>query len=234
MSCSHPLTPVLRERFGELILDLQESCGQLCMEIGRESLLEVCRALRDEPAFFFAQLTDLCGVDYSAWGQGDWGTNKSSATGFSRAREMQPGAERPSDLAVVYHLLSLEHNQRLRLRVFVSDEPPSIASVVELWASANWYERECYDLFGIFFAGHPDLRRILTDYGFRGHPMRKDFPLQGRVEVRYDTDRQRVIYQPVTVDNRVLAPRVLREDNPLGQKPRPEPRGTDAPQGKQE
>lgn len=222
---SHPLTPALQEHFGNQIRSLQESCGQLCMEIGHDHVLDACRLLRDEPVFAFSQLTDLCGVDYSAWGQGDWGTNKTTATGFSRAREEQPDSDRDSDLAVVYHLLSLEHNQRLRLRAFVSGDPPSVASVVEIWASANWYERECYDLFGIFFAGHPDLRRILTDYGFLGHPLRKDFPLQGHVEVRYDTDRQRVVYQPVTIDNRVLVPRVLREDNPLGRQPQPDSPG---------
>ena len=205
---SHPLRSALQERFGDQ--SIQEYCGQPCMEVDPARVLEVCRALRDD--FAFSQLSDLCGVDYSAWGQGDWGTRETSHTGFSRARARH--RNQPSDgLAVVYHLLSLKHNQRLRLRAFVDQEPPSIASVVEVWASANWYERECYDLFGIFFAGHPDLRRILTDYGFRGHPLRKDFPLHGRVEVRYDPDKQRVIYQPVSIDNRVLAPRVLREDN---------------------
>lgn len=206
------LTSLLQERFGARILSLQEHCGQLSLELAHDSLPEVCLALRDEPPFAFSQLSDLCGVDYSAWGQGDWQTHSTTRTGFSRARDERQPADAHPELAVVYHLLSLEHNRRLRLRAFVRDDPPRIASVVDVWAGANWYERECFDLFGILFVGHPDLRRILTDYGFIGHPLRKDFPLQGRVEVRYDPDQRRVVYQPVTIENRVLVPRVVRDD----------------------
>jgi NADH-quinone oxidoreductase subunit C len=149
--------------------------------------------LRDAPDLRFEQLTDLCGVDYSAYGEGGW-----------------DGAR----FAVVYHLLSLAHNRRLRMRVFCPDDAfPVVDSVIGLWPSADWFEREAFDLYGIIFTGHPDLRRILTDYGFVGHPFRKDFPLSGTVEMRYDPDQQRVIYQPVTIEPREIVPRVIRVEN---------------------
>ena len=151
----------------------------------------------------------------------DWATRATTATGFSRGRQggtaqLQPDAEKEAAaarFAVVYHLLSIQHNLRLRLRCFLPDDPPRVASVTPIWNSADWFEREAFDLFGILFDGHPDLRRLLTDYGFIGHPFRKDFPLEGNVEVRYDPDKKRVVYQPVTISNRVLAPRVIRDDN---------------------
>ena len=207
------LLPALRERFADAPIEIDMHRGLLCMELPHDHLLDTCRTVRDAPELSFTQLSDLCGVDYATWGQGDWGTQKSSGTGFSRACKAKAPTDAHPELAVIYHLLSLQHNCRLRLRVFVRDDPPRINSVVDIWASANWYERECYDLFGIFFSGHPDLRRILTDYGFIGHPLRKDFPLEGHVEVRYDPDKKQVIYQAVTIENRVLVPRVLREDN---------------------
>lgn len=184
-----------------------------------EQLVDVCTELRDNSEFDFAQLSDLCGMDYSAWGQSDWQTTAATATGFSRSVETDterdtttpaPVAER---FAVVYHLLSLQHNWRLRIYCCPQGEPPRIASITSVWASADWYEREAFDLMGIMFDGHNDLRRILTDYGFNGHPLRKDFPLIGEVEVRYDPEEKKVVNQPVSIENRVLVPRVIRHDN---------------------
>ncbi|MCW8839555.1 MAG: NADH-quinone oxidoreductase subunit C, partial [Gammaproteobacteria bacterium] len=159
-----------------------------------------CTALRDEASFHFEQLIDLCGVDYLDYGNGVWSGPR---------------------FAVVYHLLSVKNNHRIRLRTFVGDEMPRVDSVLGIWNSADWYEREAFDLFGIVFEGHPDLRRILTDYGFIGHPFRKDFPLSGNVEMRYDPEQGRVIYQPVSIEPRMLVPRVIRDDNRY-QEPAPE------------
>ncbi len=191
--------------------------GMVTLECQAAACLQVARTLRDHPELDFAQLTDLAGVDYSTWGEADWQTRKASGSGFSRA--VEAGAEhheapagRPR-FAVVSHLLSISRNQRLRLRVWPEGDPPQVASLCELWPSANWYEREAFDLFGILFDGHTDLRRLLTDYGFIGHPFRKDFPLEGHVEVRYDPAKARVVYQPVTIEPRVLVPRVIRDDN---------------------
>ena len=207
----------LEEQFSKELILCELDRDQVTMELPVEHLLSVCTALRDEEQFRFSQLSDLCGVDYSAYGQVNWITHETTSTGFSRGRENECSTAQTVDsdqrFAVVYHLLSIEHNIRLRLRCFVSGEPPRIASVTEIWNSADWFEREAFDLFGILFDGHPDLRRILTDYGFIGHPFRKDFPLEGNVEVRYDEDKKRVVYQPVTITNRVLVPRVIREDN---------------------
>ena len=204
----------LKERFGGLINACVVACRQVTLELPAENLLEVGTALRDEDEFAFAQLSDLCGVDYAMYGQADWETQDTTSTGFSRGvstgvfHTPEAGTQH---LAVVYHLLSIKHNRRLRLRCRINNDPPLISSVIDIWAAANWYEREAFDLFGILFEGHPDLRRLLTDYGFIGHPFRKDFPLEGNVEVRYDPDQQRVIYQPVTITNRVLVPKVIRE-----------------------
>jgi NADH-quinone oxidoreductase subunit C len=163
---------------------------------------------------------DLCGVDYLGYGDDEWTTEGATGTGFSRGVERKPvildesDAFEPRRFAVVYHLLSLRNNWRLRLRTFVgSSNPPIVASVVDVWNGANWFEREAFDLYGILFDGHPDLRRILTDYGFIGHPFRKDFPLSGNVEVRYDADKGRVAYQPVSIEPRTLVPKVIRDDN---------------------
>jgi NADH-quinone oxidoreductase subunit C len=187
------------------------------LEVPAAQLLEVATALRDEAAFSFQQLMDLCGVDYATYGAGDWETSETATTGgFSRAvgpGEYEQVSRQGPRFAVVCHLLSVTHNRRLRLRVFAQGEPPWVPSLVDVWASANWYEREAFDLFGILFEGHPDLRRILTDYGFIGHPFRKDFPLIGQVEVRYDPDRQRVVYEPVGIEPRTLVPRVIRHDH---------------------
>jgi NADH-quinone oxidoreductase subunit C len=207
----------LRERFGDRLIASKLAHGQVTIECRPDNLLDLCRALRDEPDFRFEQLSDVCGVDYSAYGQTDWETEDTTSTGFSRGVDRgavrEAAAAFPGRFAAVYHLLSVTHNRRLRVRCYADGEPPVVPSVREIWASADWFEREAFDLFGILFEGHPDLRRILTDYGFIGHPFRKDFPLEGNVEVRYDPDQQRVIYQPVTIKNRVLVPRVIRHDN---------------------
>jgi NADH-quinone oxidoreductase subunit C len=210
------LVSSLGERFGDAITDAHVAFGQAVIELTPDHLLEVCQSLKDEEQFFFEQLIDLCGVDYSAFGKADWETKSTTNTGFSRGVSkgiFDDEAEAKPRFAVVYHLLSIKHNQRLRVRCMIDETPAKIESVVNFWSSANWYEREAFDLFGILFEGHPDLRRILTDYGFVGHPFRKDFPLEGNVEVRYDPEQKRVIYQPVTITNRVLVPRVIRHDN---------------------
>ena len=209
------LATKLEERFSNELIDCKLDRGQVTLVLSSEHLLSVSKVLRDDSHFAFSQLIDLCGVDYSAYGQVDWATHETTSTGFSRGREVtnNNAVEVNKRFAVVYNLLSIKNNVRLRLRCFVDDEPPRITSITSIWNSANWYEREAFDLFGILFDGHPDLRRILTDYGFIGHPFRKDFPLEGNVEVRYDPEKQRVVYQPVTITNRVLVPRVIRNDN---------------------
>ncbi len=182
-------------KLGDAVTKVIVARGELTLEIRRERLLEACRRLRDDSELAFAQLIDLCGVDYLDY------------------RREAPGGPRPGPrFAVVYHLLSLKHNWRLRVRTFLEDEMPIVDSMVDVWNCANWFEREAFDLFGIVFEGHPDLRRILTDYGFVGHPFRKDFPLSGEVEMRYDADKQRVVYEPVSIEPRVLVPRVIREE----------------------
>lgn len=205
----------LKESLGDRILSCCLALGEVTVELAPSHLLEVCKSLRDDPAFAFEQLMDVCGVDYLTYGHADWQTETATTSGFSRGvspnAEDKSAQERPR-FAVVYHLLSLKHNGRLRLRVFPEGDPPTIDSVVEIWSSADWFERETFDLYGVLFEGHPDLRRILTDYGFIGHPFRKDFPLEGKVEVRYDPEKGRVVYEPVTIQNRVLVPRVIRAE----------------------
>ncbi|HEY4340913.1 MAG TPA: NADH-quinone oxidoreductase subunit C [Steroidobacteraceae bacterium] len=196
---------------------------ELTIEVAATALLDVARTLRDGPELKFETLIDVTVVDYSQFRLETWQTHSATDTGFSRARIQPLPAEehapppRPAAgcrFAVVYHLLSVSNNQRLRVRVKCEDEEePVVDSVVGIWASANWFEREAFDLFGVFFRDHPDLRRILTDYGFVGHPFRKDFPLIGNVEARYDAERKRVVYQPVSIEPRVLVPRVIRDDN---------------------
>ncbi len=195
---------------------IASSCGELTYEVAAGKLVEICRILRDDPDLRFEQLVDLSPVDYLAFGSTEWNTFESTGTGFSRSveRDLPETTGQPRRFGVAYHLLSVTHNWRLRVRSYcLEGEPPVIDSVNDVWASANWYEREAFDLFGIFFNGHPDLRRILTDYGFIGHPFRKDFPLIGNVEVRYDAAKGRVVYQPVSIEPRTLVPRVIRDDN---------------------
>jgi NADH-quinone oxidoreductase subunit C len=208
------------ERFGEQMTRVASICGELTFEVDKEDLHDVATALRNEGEFGFEMLVDVCGVDYLNYGSDEWTTSSATGTGFSRGVERAPVILDESDqfdarrFAVVYHLLSIHHNFRLRLRSYTgTDNPPMIRSVVDIWNGANWFEREAFDLFGILFVGHPDLRRILTDYGFVGHPFRKDFPLIGNVEVSYDPDKGRVAYQPVTIEPRTLVPRVIRDDN---------------------
>jgi NADH-quinone oxidoreductase subunit C len=182
----------LEAALGARVVSLTESLGELTLVIKSADYLSVATELRDNPSLRFEQLMDLCGVDYQTYGDGAW--------------------EGPR-FAAVSHLLSITNNWRLRLRVFAPDDDvPIVSSLVEIWSSANWYEREAFDLFGIVFEGHPDLRRILTDYGFIGHPFRKDFPISGYVEMRYDPEQKRVVYQPVTIEPREITPRVIRED----------------------
>ncbi|MBN9288102.1 MAG: NADH-quinone oxidoreductase subunit C [Gammaproteobacteria bacterium 39-13] len=190
--------------------------NELTLVVKASEIVSVCQRLRDNEDFRFEMLIDLCGVDYLHYGMGEWETTQATSRGFERGvrpiSELNPSSEwKKPRLAVVYHLLSITHNQRIRLKSFVADDEPIIDSVVSVYNSANWYEREAFDLFGILFAGHPDLRRILTDYGFVGHPFRKDFPLVGNVEVRYDAKQQRVIYDPVDIIPRTLVPKVIRK-----------------------
>jgi NADH-quinone oxidoreductase subunit C len=182
----------LSTALGERVVSLVEPLGELSLVVKASDYAAAAQALRDDPALRFEQLIDLCGVDYSGFGESAWEGRR---------------------FAAVSHLLSVRHNRRLRLRVFAEDDNfPVVDSLTSVWPNANWYEREAFDLFGIVFTGHTDLRRILTDYGFIGHPFRKDFPLSGNVEMRYDLDQKRVIYQPVTIERRVVTPRVIRED----------------------
>lgn len=220
------LSEALQRVFGDQLKANVIAAGEVTIEVAPEHLLDVCKQLRDNSEFGFEQMIDVCGVDYSEYGCTEWTTEASTNTGFSRGVAATANArmrfgdapvynnmDRPR-FAAVYHLLSISNNQRLRLRCYCeNDAQPIVPSVIHLWASVNWYEREAFDLFGIIFEGHPDLRRILTDYGFVGHPFRKDFPLIGNVEMRYDPEQKRVIYQPVSIEPRVLVPRVIRDDN---------------------
>jgi len=205
----------LSQNFTEAGCSLEQGCGELTLVVPAAQLVEIATRLRDDEAFAFAELIDVCGVDYADYGRSEWRTDAAPNSGFGRGvnplerREALP----ENRFAAVYHLLSLSHNLRLRLRVFVDSEQPIVPSLVPVWASANWFEREAFDLYGILFEGHPDLRRILTDYGFIGHPFRKDFPLIGQVEMRYDPHLGRVVYEPVSIDPRTLVPRVVRDDN---------------------
>jgi NADH-quinone oxidoreductase subunit C len=213
-------------RLGDKIVGVHEWRGETTLEVLPENWLTVAQQLRDVEEFHFEQLIDVCGIDYLSYGQTEWDTTDVTSTGYSRGVEGEgPGrfdwAERPRTgpghkrFAVAVQLLSIEHNQRVCIRCHAQDDAlPVVPSLTGLWAGANWFEREAFDLFGIVFEGHPDLRRILTDYGFVGHPFRKDFPLIGNVEVRYDEVQQRVIYEPVTsVEPRVLVPRTIRHDS---------------------
>ena len=206
------LAAALPAALGDRLHTLTIALGEITAVVAATELPGAMRSLRDRPELRFETLVDLCGVDYSAYGgePADFADFGSDATPPEHLVARRPG----SRFAVVYHLLSLAHNWRLRVRTFApDDEFPVVPSVIDIWPSANWYEREAFDFFGIVFAGHPDLRRILTDYGFIGHPFRKDFPLSGHVEMRYDPELGRVIYQPVTIEPREVVPRIIREEN---------------------
>ena len=220
------LAAALSTELGSRGRRLPALAGELAFEVSPADIVEVCRTLRDHPTFAFEVLIDASGIDYLSFGEDEWQTARATGTGFSRGVEREhehyavppasvpAPAEHAGRFAVVYQLLSMRHNHRLRLRSYCEPgEPPLTDSVVEIWPGANWFEREAFDLYGILFRGHPDLRRILTDYGFIGHPFRKDFPLIGHVEVRYDPEQRRVIYEPVSIEARVLVPRVIRDDN---------------------
>jgi NADH-quinone oxidoreductase subunit C len=221
------LQNAVAERFGELIKSSEVRLDELTIGVDAGSLKDVCLALRDEESFEFRLLIDVCGIDYLNFGKSEWETEEATGRGFSRGVEPETAGRLgavQSDLSVetaggqrqrfaaVYHLLSISNNKRIRIRCYAPDEQlPVIPSVIDIWSSADWYEREAFDLYGIVFEGHPDLRRILTDYGFIGHPFRKDFPLSGNVEVRYDPEKERVVYEPVGIEPRVLVPKVIRE-----------------------
>ena len=204
----------LQTCFGEKLSAVLEK-DMVTIELAAENLLAVAKTLRDHDDFQFDVLIDVCGVDYADYGLSHWRTEETTASGFSRGVNKQGEQviawDKPR-FASVYHLLSLNHNQRLRLKVYL-DEGQTIPSVTEIWAAANWFEREAFDLFGIVYDNHPDLRRILTDYGFKGHPFRKDFPLIGEVEMRYDAKKKRCVYEPVSIEPRTLVPKVIRKDN---------------------
>ena len=210
------LAALIQRRFGASINACRVTPAQLTPEVSAENLKSVCSSLRDEEAFAFAQLVDLCAVDYLEFGCADWETSESATNeGFSRGVEVREDRQEKTDLSryvVVYHLLSHTHNQRVRVKTEAPGDPPCVDSVIDIWNCADWFEREAFDLYGVLFDGHPDLRRILTDYGFIGHPFRKDFPLIGEVEVRYDPEKRRVVNEPVSIEARILVPRVIRHD----------------------
>ena len=213
------LVNTIEDQLGSSIDAVSVQHDMVTVELPSAQLLDVCTTLRDQASFKYEMLLDVCGVDYLDYGISHWRTEEVTTSGFSRgvnegdrAQERVIAWEKPR-FAVVYHLLSLSNNHRLRLKTFVDGDPPLVPSVITVWAAANWYEREAFDLYGIVFDGHPDLRRLLTDYGFVGHPFRKDFPLIGEVELRYDAAQQRCVYEPVSIQPRVLVPKVIRHDN---------------------
>lgn len=225
MTDVNKLATDITERFSDWVAGSKVALDELTVEVKPEHLLDLCHALSGEPEFDFNLLLDICGVDYLEYGFDDWQTDSTTFTGFSRGvtrKPLHPDAppfdepvpEQAPRFAVVYHLLSLKLNHRIRLRVRLPQAKELIVdSVMGIWPAANWYEREAFDLFGILFRGHPDLRRLLTDYGFVGHPFRKDFPLIGKVEARYDAALRRVVYEPVSIEPRILEPKVIRHDN---------------------
>ena len=201
------LTDRLPDLLGDALISQSLNLGEVTCEIDPARIADACAKLRDDADLRFETLIDLCGMDYAHWG---------ATTSAEESESVGPHGECVGrKFAVVYHLLSIQNNFRLRLRVSLDDAAPAVDSVVEVWPSADWYEREAFDLFGILFHGHPDLRRLLTDYGFIGHPLRKDFPLSGQVEMRYDEEQGRVIYQPVTIEPRILVPRTISK--PVGE-----------------
>lgn len=208
----------VQDVLGSRLVASKIALDELTIELKSADAVAAMTNIRDQLGF--EQLVDLCGVDYLGYGHANWETMRAPNTGFSRGvfdfaedEEADEATLMPRRFAVVYHLLSVKHNARLRIKVFAeSTQMPVVDSVIGIWNSANWFEREAFDLYGVLFKGHPDLRRILTDYGFVGHPLRKDFPLTGHVEMRYDAEKGRVVYEPVSIENRVNVPRVIRQD----------------------
>lgn len=220
------LSSELQQVFAASLLSIENKFNEITIVVHPNELLSILTQLHTAKEFKFEQLVDLSGVDYLEFGKDEWNTETATNSGFSRGVEKESfgrftfdDAKQKTQMsgsryAVVYHLLSVANNTRLRVKVYCEDNNlPIVSSVTSIWTSANWYEREAFDLYGIVFDGHPDLRRILTDYGFTGHPFRKDFPLVGHVEVRYDPDQKRVIYQPVSIEPRITVPKVIREDH---------------------
>jgi NADH-quinone oxidoreductase subunit C len=211
------LTIRVQQQFSDSV-EVSVAFDEVTVTVDRKDIVSVCTELRDNPELAFEELIDLCGVDYLNFGESEWVTSTATGSGFSRGVEPTPEPVKKHDVehrfAVVYHLLSIKNNWRLRVKAPLTEEEPVIDSVIDIWSVANWFEREAFDLFGIMFNGHPDLRRILTDYGFIGHPFRKDFPLIGNVEMRYDKNKHRVIYEPVSIEPRTLVPKVIRDDKP--------------------
>ena len=215
MTKKKALIEAVSSEWKSLSLNLTEAFGEITITLAADKLLSAMTTLRDKAVFSFDQLIDVCAVDYLHYGSNHWATDTASESGFSRAvePEIKPqNSDQPSRFAVVYHLLSTQKNHRLRVKVYLDEALQILPSVVSIWKSANWFEREAYDMFGILFEGHPDLRRILTDYGFIGHPFRKDFPVSGHVEMRYDATLKKVIYEPVDILPRTLVPKVIRHD----------------------
>jgi NADH-quinone oxidoreductase subunit C len=209
------LSSQLSETFGNLLEANSIAKNEVTIEVTPANLIEVCQRLRDDENYAFTQLIDLCGVDYSAYGMTEWETESATGEGFSRGVDKTLAFERQWTklrFASVIHLLSINHNQRLRVKTFVDENDLKIPTVTQIWPVADWYERESFDLYGILYEGHEDLRRILTDYNFVGHPFRKDFPLVGHVEMRYDATEKRCIYEPVSIEERINVPRVIRDD----------------------
>ena len=212
------LRAALERALPEGLIPVTSHTAEATYEVASAQWLKIAATLRDHADLKFEQCMDVCGLDYLEHGRAEWKTDSATHSGFSRgvSRGVAQAAPPPPGkrFAVVYHLLSITHNHRVRVRVFCPDDTqPMVDSVTAIWAGADWFERETFDLFGILFKGHPDLRRLLTDYGFIGHPFRKDFPLSGNVEVRYDPEKGRVVYQPVTIEPRTLVPKVIRHDN---------------------
>lgn len=209
----------IQDRFSDLVA-IDVAFDEVTVEVAAKDIVQTCTALRDAPDFAFTLLCDLCAVDYLSYGKAEWETRSATGSGFSRGVEaLEITHSNGGDarrFAVVYHLLSVVNNCRLRVKVYLHEDEPIVDSVVGVWTGANWFEREAFDLFGIMFSGHPDLRRLLTDYGFIGHPFRKDFPLIGNVEMRYDAEKRRVIYEPVSIEPRTLVPKVIRDDQQGG------------------
>lgn len=205
------LKDAVKQQFEDKVISLSDALNELTIEVSSDDLIGVLKELRDNDDFQFEQLIDLAGVDYLTYGLDEWATQEATSVGFERGRQDKPASQwEKARYAVVYHLLSVTLNQRIRVRVFIEEDSMLVPSVVTLWNGADWFEREAFDLFGLLFNGHPDLRRLLTDYGFIGHPFRKDFPVIGELEMRYDEEKQQCVYEPVSIEERILVPRVIR------------------------